>query len=57
MVLDSENQRGLLLQLINAAPIEGNYSQAKHTVNLLDDLVKSINNANIKDMLEQSQLE
>lgn len=48
MVLDNEEQRQLLLQLITTTPIQGNFMQAKEAVLMLDGLMEDVNNAEIK---------
>ena len=47
MQLDNEEQRKLLLQIINCVPINGTYPQAKQTVELIDKLIQDIQKAEI----------
>ncbi len=48
MVIDSMEQKELLLDIIQAAPWNGNYQQLKATVKLLDELLMAVSSADIK---------
>jgi len=48
MVLNSEEQRELLLQIIQSTNINGTYNQAKEAVKMLDQLFDNVKNAEIK---------
>lgn len=47
MVLDNEKQRELLLQIITSTSIGGSYFQAKEAVQLIDELIENVQNAEI----------
>jgi hypothetical protein len=47
MILDNEEQRKLLLQIITSTNINGFYQVAKEAILLLDNLIESVNNAEI----------
>lgn len=47
MILDNEQQRGLLMHIINAAPISGPYQQVRVVMADIDGLIVAITNAQI----------
>lgn len=48
MVLDNAQQKDLLLNIINALPMNNNYQQIKQMIVVIDELVKSISEAEVK---------
>jgi hypothetical protein len=49
MILDSEEQRQMLLEIINTVPIQGDYAGIKQTLPKMDALVEAIQMAEVKD--------
>ncbi len=47
MILDSEQQKGSLIQLIKSAGVGGNLEQAKQTIMVLEKLLQSVKDAEI----------
>jgi len=47
MMLDSEKQRELILQIIKNTPITGSYQQVKDSIAIVDTLIYEIINAKI----------
>ena len=52
MILDSEAQRVLILGIIEAAPVQGQYPQAKKLVEALTELKEAAIKATIKEEKE-----
>jgi hypothetical protein len=48
MILDNEQQRNVLLNILAAAPINGSYKDVSDTVKILDVLQTDITNATIQ---------
>jgi hypothetical protein len=48
MIFDNEEQRKLLLQIIESTNVHGLYQAAKEAVLLLDNLLKAVNEAEVK---------
>lgn len=49
MILDSEEQRRELLEIINSVPIQGDYKGLKQALVKIDSLVEAIATAEVND--------
>jgi ribosomal protein L17 len=47
MILDNEEQKNLLLQIVSTTNIQGTYKQVKEATKLVDKLVEDIKNAKV----------
>lgn len=48
MILDNEEQRDLLIQLINGVEFAGTYKNIQYTINKVRDLLKAIDAAKVE---------
>jgi hypothetical protein len=53
MKLDSDEQRGLLLQIIQGTPLQGSYSQVSGLVKKIDKLADAILKAEIEETQDE----
>ena len=54
MILDSEKQKGLLLNIISAATLQGPYAQLKEAVKEMDELYEAVKEAEIEGGTEDA---
>lgn len=52
MRLDSKEQRGLLLHIIQSVPLNGNYAAVSNAMKQLEELADAINKADIEEVKE-----
>ena len=48
MLLDNQKQKELLINIIKATNIGGNYQETKQTIQVLDELLEAVEKAEIK---------
>jgi len=48
MILDNQQQKELLVNVINAVPMNGTYQQIRETVSMVDELLKAVMEAEIQ---------
>ena len=49
MLLDSQKQKELLINIIKATNIGGNYQETKQTIQVLDELLEAVERAEVKE--------
>ena len=49
MILDNQQQKNLLINIIRNTQLQGRYRDLKNDIILLDNLLQAIQNAEIKD--------
>ena len=57
MVLDNENQRKLLLQILNSSQIGGTVEQVRITLKKIDGLINDIKTARLREEKKENFLE
>ena len=53
MILDNQQQKNLLINIIRNTQLQGRYRDLKNDIILLDDLLKAIQNAEIKSKTKE----
>ena len=48
MIIDSQEQKDLLIQCLNAVPLSGAYSQVRGVIAKMDELIVAISQAEVK---------